>query len=75
MLITALEKEKKEIYQKGFEKGEARGIEKAEARAIEKGRMEVKIETVKSMLLEGFEVSVISRITGLSEDEILELKS
>ncbi len=55
MLITAIEKEKKDIFEQGIEQG--------------------KIEDAQVMLCENFEVSVISKITGLSEDDIQQLKS
>lgn len=59
MLVTALEKEKKRIYEEG----------KVE------GKIEGKIEAAEEMLSEGMNISLISKITGLSEEEILELKS
>jgi predicted transposase/invertase (TIGR01784 family) len=55
MLITALEKEKKETYQKG--------------------KMEGKMEDAKVMLAKGMDISLISEITALSEEQISQLKS
>lgn len=52
----------RKAMEKGFEKGVEEGIEKG------------KFEDAKKMLLEGFDVEVISRITGLSQDEIRKLR-
>jgi predicted transposase/invertase (TIGR01784 family) len=58
MLITALEKEKREIYKKGKREG---GIEKQTAIA-------------RKMLIDGFDLSRIAKLTGLSEKVIFQLK-
>ena len=59
MLITALEKERKQLVQKG---------------KIE-GKIEEKHEIAKKMLMEGLEIVFIARITGLSEQEIQQLSA
>lgn len=59
MLITALEKEKKETFERG----------------IEKGQLREKIVIAKNMLSEGMSISFISKMTGLSEDLILKSSS
>jgi len=43
----------------------------AEARGIDKGKM----ETAKAAMLEGFEVDVVAKITGLTKETILKLKN
>lgn len=53
-----------------FDRGIKRGIEKG----IEKGIKQGKQELVVSMLKNGMEVSLISKITGFSKEEIVELK-
>ncbi|MCX0367357.1 Rpn family recombination-promoting nuclease/putative transposase [Clostridium perfringens] len=45
-------------------------LENAEA----KGKLESKLEVVKESLSQGLEISLISKITGLSEEEILKIK-
>ena len=45
-------------------------LENAEA----KGKRESKLEVVKESLSQGLEISLISKITGLSEEEILKIK-
>lgn len=58
MLITAMEKEKKAIFEKGMEQG----LEKA------------KLETAYNLLLKGFEISIIAEVTGLDAKEIMNHK-
>ncbi|GAG54477.1 unnamed protein product, partial [marine sediment metagenome] len=43
-------------------------------KGIEKGHKEL-LETAKRMLLEGFDVEKIARLTGLSDEEIRKLKA
>ncbi len=78
MLIKALEKEKKEIFEKGKIEGKVEGKAKGKAEGKAEGRMEGriegKIETAKRMLSKGMEVYLISEITGLSENEISKIK-
>lgn len=45
-------------------------LENAEA----KGKLESKLEVVRESLSQGLEISLISKITGLSEEEILKIK-
>lgn len=46
-------------------------LENAEA----KGKIESKLEVVKESLSQGLEISLISKITGLNEEEILKIKN
>lgn len=50
------------------------GIEKGRAEGREEGREEAKIETAKKMILEGMDYQFIAKITGLSLEEIENLK-
>ena len=59
MLVTALKKERKEIFEKGKMEGKTEG----------------KIEVAKGMLSKGMQISLISEITALSEEQIEQLKS
>ncbi len=65
--------EKEASYQEGMEKG----IFEGEKIGIEKGKVEgekvAKTETAKKMKNEGFEISLISKLTGLSLEEIEKL--
>ena len=51
------------------EEGRQEGLEEG----LEKGRQEVRLANARSMKAEGFTNAVISKITGLSEDEIAAL--
>jgi predicted transposase/invertase (TIGR01784 family) len=52
---------------KGIEKGITQGIEQG----IEQGKLLEKQEMAKTMLAEGFDVEMIVKITGLTEEIIL----
>ena len=55
--------------EEGREEGRQEGLEEG----FEKGRQEVRLANARSMKAEGFTNAVISKITGLSEDEIAAL--
>jgi predicted transposase/invertase (TIGR01784 family) len=61
MLITALEKEREELYEEGRQEGHE------EAKAIRER------EIVMAMLQNGFALEVIARITGLTVAEVKEI--
>ena len=63
--------ELKEAREKGIEQGIEKGIEQG----IEKGIEQEKIEIVKNMLKDEVDISVISKYTGLSKEEIERLKN
>ena len=58
MLVTALERERQQIFQNGLREGEQKG----------------RIEAAKAMLAKGMEMTLISEITNLSEAQLLELR-
>ena len=59
MLITALEKEKQQIYHNGHLEGKREG----------------KIETAQAMLARGMGIALIAEITQLSQAQLLQLKA
>ena len=65
--------------EEGVNKGIAQGITIGEARGIEKGRIDGinqrNIEIARRMLQEKTDIKFISSVTGLSTDEILDLKN
>ena len=67
MLITALEKEKQQIYHNGHLEGKKEGH-------LE-GKREGKIETAQAMLSRGMEIGLIAEITNLPEAQLLLLKA
>lgn len=60
-------KGREEGIEKGFQEGEVRGMEKGE----NKGRKEV----ARALLGEGVAIDIISKSSGLSEQEIRELST
>ena len=58
----------------GLLEGERRGLLEGERRGERKGLLEGKLETAKMMLLKGFEIALISEVTGLTIKEIKDLK-
>ena len=63
---------KKAIYDRisALENAEAKGKKEGKL----EGKLESKLEVVKESLSQGLEISLISKITGLSEEEILKIK-
>jgi predicted transposase/invertase (TIGR01784 family) len=51
-----------------MKEGMKKGIEQGVTQGIEKG----KLETAKAMLAEGFDIKTIVKITGLTEEMILQ---
>jgi predicted transposase/invertase (TIGR01784 family) len=49
-------------------------IDTAFEKGIEKGIIKEKIEVAKGMLIKGFDIKTIVEITGLTEEEIKEIK-
>ena len=70
MLVTALERERQQIFQNGLREGEQKGKQEGRIEGEQKGR----IETAKAMLAKGMEMTLISEITNLSEAQLLQLK-
>ena len=70
MLVTALEKERQQIFQNGLREGKQEGLLEDE----QKGRIEGRIETAKAMLAKGMEMMLISEITNLPKAQLLELR-
>ena len=66
MLVTALERERQQIFQNGLREGEQKGKQE--------GRIEEKIETAKAMLAKGMDMTLIAEITNLPEAQLLELR-
>jgi hypothetical protein len=67
-----------QIKEQGIEEGKIKGIEEGKIKGIEEGKIkgieEGKIATAINMLKEGFEVSLVAKITGLSQEKIADLR-
>ena len=69
----------KEGYQQGIEQGFEKGIEQGIEQGIEKGIEEGKRlgieQTVRNMLDEGIDISLICKVTGMTEEKIDEIRN
>ena len=75
MLITALEKEKQQIYHNGHIEGKKEGHMEGKEEGHIEGKREGKIETAQAMLSRGMEIGLIAEITQLSQEQLLQLKA
>ncbi len=56
------------------EEGRVEGLETGLKKGLEKGRAEERVAVAMNMLKEGADVAFVTKVTGLSTDEIEELK-
>jgi predicted transposase/invertase (TIGR01784 family) len=63
-----------QLEQKGIEKGIEQGIQLGEQRGIEKGRNEGKLEVARTMLQNGIDRSTVMKMTGLTEDDLTQIR-
>lgn len=63
-----------QLEQKGIEKGIEKGIQLGEQRGIEKGRNEGKLEVARTMLQNGIDRNTVMKMTGLSEDDLSQIR-
>ena len=73
--LSELKEAREKGIEQGIEKGIEKGIEQGIEKGIEKGIEQEKIEIVKNMLKDEVDISVISKYTGLSKEEIERLKN
>ncbi|WP_159335442.1 Rpn family recombination-promoting nuclease/putative transposase, partial [Klebsiella pneumoniae] len=59
-----------QLEQKGIEKG----IQLGEQRGIEKGRNEGKLEVARTMLSSGIDRSTVMKMTGLTEEDLAQIR-
>ena len=70
LIVEATEKGLKEGLKEGLQKGLEQGLEKG----LEQGAKQNNLEVAKKMLEENIETETISKITGLTKEEIAKLK-
>jgi predicted transposase/invertase (TIGR01784 family) len=63
-----------EGLEKGIERGMEQGIEKGMEKGEQKGRIKEKMEIAINMLRKNMDIDLIKDVTGLSEQEIIDLK-
>ena len=61
-------------YQQGIEKGMEEGMKQGMAKGEEVGKSQRSIEIAKNMLAKGMDEATIQEITGLTEDQILQIQ-
>ncbi|EDT7403112.1 Rpn family recombination-promoting nuclease/putative transposase, partial [Salmonella enterica subsp. enterica] len=59
-----------QLEQKGIEKGRAEGLQLGEQRGIEKGKLEV----ARTMLQNGIDRNTVMKMTGLTEDNLAQIR-
>ena len=62
------------IREKAMQEGLQKGKQKGEEKGVREGRKEEKILISRSILNEGFDVKAISKITGLTVEEVQALE-
>ena len=72
-LAEGMEKGLAEGMEKGIEKGLAEGMEKGLAEGMEKGMNQRSQEIARKMLANGMDAATVMEITGLSEEEMLQI--
>ena len=60
-------------YDEGYEKGISIGLEQGMERGLERGAYQTKLETARSMLLDGFSPEMICKYTSLPIETIQQL--
>lgn len=63
-----------QLEQKGIEKGIEQGIELGEQRGIEKGEREATLKIASTMLQNGLDRNTVMKMTGLSENELAQIR-
>ncbi|HFW0767326.1 TPA: Rpn family recombination-promoting nuclease/putative transposase, partial [Salmonella enterica subsp. enterica serovar Java] len=63
-----------QLEQKGIEKGRAEGLQLGEQRGIEKGEREATLKIARTMLQNGIDRSTVMKMTGLSEDDLAQIR-
>jgi predicted transposase/invertase (TIGR01784 family) len=69
-LMTIAQQLEQKGIEKGIQLGEQRGIEQGRS----EGRLEGKLEVARTMLQNGIDRNTVMRMTGLSEDELAQIR-
>ncbi|MEN4600918.1 Rpn family recombination-promoting nuclease/putative transposase [Pantoea agglomerans] len=73
-LMTIAQQLEQKGIEKGIEQGIEQGIQLGEQRGIEKGRNEGKLEVARTMLHNGIDRSTVIKMTGLTEDDLAQIR-
>ncbi|EIU4013192.1 Rpn family recombination-promoting nuclease/putative transposase, partial [Salmonella enterica] len=63
-----------QLEQIGIEKGLQQGLQLGEQRGIEKGEREATLKIARTMLQNGIDRNTIMKMTGLSEDDLAQIR-
>ncbi|HDL7647891.1 TPA: Rpn family recombination-promoting nuclease/putative transposase [Yersinia enterocolitica] len=63
-----------QLEQKGIEKGIEKGIQLGEQRGLEKGEREATLKIARSLLKMGMSIESVQEATGLSEDDLAQIR-
>ena len=74
LIDDSYQKGKEEGRAEGLEKGRAEGMEKGRAEGLEKGMNQRSLEIARNLLSLGLPVTQITQATGLTEEEIKQMK-
>ncbi|EDS6428945.1 Rpn family recombination-promoting nuclease/putative transposase, partial [Salmonella enterica subsp. enterica] len=69
-LMTIAQQLEQKGIEKGIEKGIQQGIQLGEQRGIEKGKLEV----ARTMLQNGIDRNTVMKMTGLTEDDLAQIR-
>ena len=72
--ITELEEAREKVIEIGTKRGMDSGIKQGMAAGIAQGKKESILETAKKFLKEKVDIDIISKCTGLTKEEINNLK-
>ena len=71
---TLLDDRYQKGMEEGMEKGMAKGMKQGMAKGEEVGKSQRSVEIAKNMLAKGMDEATIQEITGLTEDQILQIQ-
>ena len=63
-----------QLEQQGTEKGRAECLQLGEQRGIEKGEREATLKIARTMLQNGIDRSTVMKMTGLTEDDLAQIR-
>ena len=73
--VTVAQRSRREGVEEGLQKGRQEGMEKGMEKGLEKGVEKGRRQVALSMLQENADRDFISKVTGLSQEEIVKLKN
>ncbi|WP_139159338.1 Rpn family recombination-promoting nuclease/putative transposase, partial [Serratia marcescens] len=73
-LMTIAQQLEQKGIEKGIEQGIQKGIQLGEQRGIEKGRNEGKLEVARTMLANGLDRDAVMKMTGLTADDLAQIR-